>query len=232
MQTTPKSTGGSTADSMAEPMAEPMGDPMADPMGDSSVIKETTALSSFRTTRPDEGLDAGPLTRAFMRVNVYIYSKPPKKLQKKFSKGALNAHIWLYRRSQGRMGGKMGNLDALLLHTLGRKTGKERVVPIGYVYEQGCFYAVAVPGHFDIPGGPKGLHPAWYLNLKATPEVTIDIGREQIVSVAETLTGEERARIWEKYQAVLPFINEFQNRASRLLPVVKFTPKDMLPASM
>lgn len=224
MQTTPKSMAGSTADSTAEPMGDPMGDP--------TVIKETSALSSFRTTRPDEGLDAGPLARAFIRINVYIYSKPPKKLQKKLSKGALNAHIWLYRRSQGRMGGKMGNMDAMLLHTLGRKTGKERVVPVGYVFEQGCFYAVAVPGHFDIPGGPKGLHPAWYLNLKAIPEVTINIGREQIVSVAETLTGAERDRIWAKYQAVLPFINEFQNRASRLLPVVKFTPKDMLPASM
>ncbi|WP_188280347.1 nitroreductase/quinone reductase family protein [Streptomyces sp. CBMA29] len=215
MQTTPK----------------PTEDSMAEPMGDTSVIKDTEALSSFRTTRPDQGLDAGPITRAFMRVNVYIYSKPPKKVQKSLSKGALNVHIWLYEKSNGRIGGKMGNLDALLLHTLGRKTGKERVVPIGYIYERGFFYAVAVPGHFDIPGGPKGLHPAWYLNLKATPEVTVNIGRERIVALAETLSGPERDRIWARYSEVLPFINEFQNRASRLLPVVKFTPKDMLAAA-
>jgi deazaflavin-dependent oxidoreductase (nitroreductase family) len=216
MQTTPK----------------PMADSMAEPTGAMPVIQETDALSSFRTTRPAEGLDAGPVARAFMRVNVYIYSKPPKKVQKSVSKGFLNMHIWLYQRSQGRIGGKMGNLDTMLLHTQGRKTGKERVVPVGYQYENGCFYAVAVPGHFDIPGGPKGLHPAWYLNAKATPDMAINIGREKIDVLAETLTGAERERIWAKYSAVLPFINEFQNRASRLLPVVRFTPKDILAERM
>lgn len=216
MQTTPK----------------PMADAMAEPMADTSVIQETNALTSFATTRPDQDLDAGPITRAFMRINVYIYSKPPKKIQKSVSKGFLNMHIWLYERSRGRFGSKMGNLDTMLLTTQGRKTGKVRTVPVGYVFEQGIFYAVAVPGHFDVPGGPKGLHPGWYLNLKATPEVRINIGREQIDVVAETLSGAERDRIWAKYSAVLPFINEFQNRASRLLPVVRFTPKDMLPKAM
>lgn len=228
MQTSPKPMDDSMDGSMSDAMAEPMNEPM----GGAPMAAESTALTSWATTRPDQGLDAGPITRAFMRVNVYIYSKPPKKIQKSLSKGALNMHIWLYQRSQGRIGGKMGNLDALLLHTQGRKTGKERVVPLGYQFEGGIFYAVAVPGHFDVPGGPKGLHPAWYLNLKATPDVTIDIGREQIDVIAETLTGEERERIWAKYAAVLPFINEFQSRASRPLPVVRFTPKDMLPAAM
>jgi deazaflavin-dependent oxidoreductase (nitroreductase family) len=202
-----------------------------EPMGDAPMTGQGSATASPAPSNAAEGLGAGPIAKAFIRLNVYIYSKPPKKIQTKISKGFLHVHIWLYQRSRGRIAGQMGNLDALLLHTLGRRSGKERVVPIGYLFEEGHFYAVAVPGHFDVPGGgPKGRHPAWYLNLTATPEATINIGREQIEVVAETLGGPERDRIWARYAKVLPFINEFQKRASRELPVVKFTPKDMLPS--
>jgi deazaflavin-dependent oxidoreductase (nitroreductase family) len=211
MQTSPK------------PMPE---DAMDSSMGDTSVIRETNALTSWATTRPE--LNAGPLMRAFVRFNVYLYSKPPGGIQKRVNKFFLNVNVWAYQRSQGRIMGRFGDLDALLLHTMGRKSGKPRVVPLGYQFENGVFYAVAVPGHFDVPGGPKAIHPAWYLNVKATPEATIDIGREQIDVVVDEIHGAERDRIWKMYTDVYPFIWEFQNRASRLIPVVRFTPKDML----
>ena len=214
MQTTPK----------------PMADSTAEPMGDTSVIRETNALTSWSTTRPE--LNAGPLMRAFVRFNVYLYSKPQKGLQKRINKFFLNVNIVAYQRTQGRVMGRFGDLDALLLHSQGRKSGKERIVPLGYQFENGIFYAVAVPGHFDVPGGPKAIHPAWYLNVKATPDVKINIGREVIDVLADEVTGAERDRIWKMYTDVYPFIWEFQNRASRLIPVVRFTPKDMLPPKM
>lgn len=188
-------------------------------------IKETQALTSWSTTRPE--LNAGPFMRAFVRFNVYLYSRPPAKIQQSVNKFFLKMNVYLYQKSQGRVMGRFGDLDALLLTSLGRRSGVERTVPLGYQYEDGKFYAVAVPGHFDIPGGPKASHPAWYLNLKATPNARIDIGREQFDVVAEELQGEERDRIWKKYTDVYPFIHEFQNRASRRIPVMMFTPKDL-----
>jgi len=56
-----------------------MDDAMAEPTGDTSVIKDHPGAVLVQDDATGPGLDAGPITRAFMRVNVYIYSKPPKK---------------------------------------------------------------------------------------------------------------------------------------------------------
>lgn len=190
-------------------------------------IRETDALTSWSTTRPE--LNASPFMKAFVRLNVYLYSKPPSPLQTSINKFFLRMNVWVYRKSKGRVMGKFGDLEALLLCTTGRKTGKERVTPVAYQYEQGRFVIVAVPGHFDIPGGPKATHPAWYLNLRANPDAVIDIGPEQIEVTARELTGEERARHWHKFTTAYPFIGEFANRAKRPLPLLQLTPKDLMP---
>ncbi|MBC6456923.1 nitroreductase family deazaflavin-dependent oxidoreductase [Actinomadura sp. HBU206391] len=184
-------------------------------------------LTSWSTTKPQ--LDAGRFMKAFVRVNVYLYSKPPTKIQHSINKFFLRMNIFLYRKSHGRVLGKFGSLNALLLTTLGRKTGKERTTPVAYLYDGGRFVVVAVPGHFDVPGGPKAAHPAWYLNLSAKPEATIDIGREQIAVTAEELYGDERDRCWRGFTDAYPFIGEFQNRAKRLLPIMRLTPDDLDP---
>lgn len=191
---------------------------------------KTKSLTSWSTTRPE--LDAGPLMRAFVRVNVYLYSRPPSKVQMSINKFFLRMNVFLYRKSHGRILGRFGGLEALLITTQGRKSGKSRTVPLGYLYERGRFVVVAVPGHFDVPGGPRATHPNWFLNLRARPEAGINIGREQIEVTAEELSGDERERMWRGFTDVYPFIGEFQKRAGHLIPLVRLTPKDLYPETL
>ena len=188
-------------------------------------------LSTWSTTKP-EMEDTSAFVRAFTRLNVYLYSKPPSKTFKRINKSFLHLNIFLFRMSHGKILGRFGRLDGMLLTTTGRKTGKARTNPVGYVYDQGRFVVCAVPGHFDVPGGPQATHPAWYLNLRSNPRVTVDIGAEQFEATAEVLSGAERDRMWTHFTGVFPFIAEFQKRASHLIPVVVLTPSDLNPREL
>lgn len=188
-------------------------------------------LSSWSSTKPQME-DTNPLVQAFTRFNVYLYSKPPSPMFKRINRSFLHLNIFLFRASHGRIMGRFGRLNAMLLTTTGRKTGKTRVTPVGYVYDQGRFVICAAPGHFDVPGGPQSTHPGWYWNLKSNPTVQVNIGPEQFEATAEILAGAERERQWRRFTEVFPFIATFQERASRPIPVVVLTPTDLNPATL
>ncbi|WP_405933594.1 nitroreductase family deazaflavin-dependent oxidoreductase [Streptomyces sp. NBC_00827] len=190
--------------------------------------EDKAALSSWSSTRPQME-DTNPLVQAFTRFNVYLYSKPPNKYVKKVNKSFLHLHLFLYRKSRGKIMGHFGRLDAMLLTTTGRKTRLPRTLPVGYVYDNGRYIVCAAPGHFDVPGGPQASHPAWFHNVRATPQVSVDIGPEQFPATARILTGDERDRRWQEFTEVFPFIAEFQKRASRPIPVLEITPDDLDP---
>ncbi len=180
-------------------------------------------LTSWSTTRPE--LNAGRFIKAFVRFNVFLYSKPPSKANKVIGRFFIRLNIYLFRKSHGKVLGRFGDLDALLLTTIGRKSGKERTTPVGYQYDRGRFVVAAVPGHFDVPGGPAAVHPLWFLNIRAHPKATIDIGRELIDVNAKVLSsGPERDEMWQGFIDVYPFIGEFQKRAKRPIPIVVLTP--------
>lgn len=186
---------------------------------------ETNSLTSWSTTKPE--LNAGRLMRAFVRVNVYLYSKPPNRVSKTINKLGVRFNVFVYQRTQGRIMGRFGDLEALLLTTKGRKTGKPRTIPLGYVFDRGRFIVVAVPGHFDVPGGPKAIDPAWYRNLLADSQAKINIGPETMDVTATTATGAEHDRYWNQFTTAYPFIGEFFKRANRPPPVVILTPNDL-----
>jgi deazaflavin-dependent oxidoreductase (nitroreductase family) len=190
-----------------------------------SQTQQANTLSSWSTTQPQMD-DTSLLTRAFTRFNVYLYSKPPSPVVKKINRSFLHLNIFLFQKSHGRILGRFGRLDGLLITTTGRKTGKARTVPLGYVYDKGSFVVCAAPGHFDVPGGPQATHPAWYLNIRSNPDAMVDIGPEQMAVTAKVLSGSDRERMWSYFTEVFPFIAEFQKRASHLIPVVVLTPND------
>ena len=100
-------------------------------------------------------------------------------------------HSALYRASRGRIAGRVGKLDVLLLTTTGRKTGKPRTVPLLYA-PAGNGYAVV---------GSKGgaaEHPAWVLNLRANPAVQIDLGGKHPAVKAREAEGEEYDELWSQ----------------------------------
>src|SRR5947209_20054821 len=98
-------------------------------------------------------------------------------------------HVFLYKASGGRIGGRFKAAPVLLLTTTGRKTGKRRTTPLLYGEDAGRYVVVASVG-----GAPK--HPAWYLNLSSHPEAVIQVGRRQLGVQAATSGADERARLW------------------------------------
>jgi deazaflavin-dependent oxidoreductase (nitroreductase family) len=127
----------------------------------------------------------------------------------------IGAHVGMYRLTGGRLGGKIVGQPVVLLTTTGRKTGKARTVPLGSFEDGGDRLIVA-----SFAGRPT--HPAWYNNLVANPEVTIQLGQRTYRARAETVTGEERARLWQMIITAAPTFADYQKKAgSREIPVVR-----------
>lgn len=129
-------------------------------------------------------------------------------------------HARLYRLSGGRIGHRMGGVECLLLTTTGRRTGARRTAPLLYVAEPatpGVVYLVASQG-----GAP--VHPAWYHNLSAHPDVEVQIGPDVRRMKADTLDDGERARVWPMMTAAWPDYDAYQASTTRRIPVVRLTP--------
>jgi len=127
-------------------------------------------------------------------------------------------HVFLYRASGGRIGGRFRKTaPVLLLTTTGRKTGKQRTTPLLYV-EDGERYAVVA----SVGGAPT--HSGWYLNLRANPAATIQLGRRTLPVTAETAGPEERARLWALATRMYPTYDAYQAKTSREIPVVVLSP--------
>ena len=128
------------------------------------------------------------------------------------------AHVVLFRLSGGRLGGRIpSGAPVLLLTTTGRKSGKQRTLPLLYLEDAGRYVVIASVG-----GAPK--HPAWYLNLLANPGATIEVGRRKLRVTASTASAEERARLWPLTVQMYPGYEDYQARTSREIPVVILTP--------
>ncbi|MGH2690349.1 MAG: nitroreductase/quinone reductase family protein [Actinomycetota bacterium] len=127
-------------------------------------------------------------------------------------------HGWLYRRSGGRIGGRLAASPVLLLTTRGRRTGRVRTTPLLYLADGDRLVIVASYGGDDRP-------PAWYRNIRADPEVTVEVGRSRRWMRAADAVGEERARLWERLTQMYPPYDDYQARTSRQIPVVVLTPR-------
>jgi deazaflavin-dependent oxidoreductase (nitroreductase family) len=107
----------------------------------------------------------------------------------------------------------------LLLHHRGAKSGEPRLNPLVYLRE-GARYAL-----FATKGGSP-TNPAWYYNLKASPNVDVELGDRKFAAVASEATGEERDRLYAAQAARMPSFAEYEARTSRKIPVMLLTPTD------
>ena len=99
-----------------------------------------------------------------------------------FLKWLGRANTWIYRRTNGKLGGTMQKSPVALLTTTGRKTGQRRVSPLLYLRE----------GDRVILGASRvgsDKHPLWYLNLKANPEVSVQIKGEVLATACARRDG-------------------------------------------
>jgi len=128
------------------------------------------------------------------------------------------ANVWLYRRTNGRVGGRgMGRLPLLLLTVPGRKSGRPHTVPIAYFDHNGGYLVVGTG-----MGGSKRT-PQWFLNLEAAGKGRIRI-REHEHDVDARLTSVvERDELWSQGAARATYFAKIQARPGCTLPIVVLT---------
>ena len=119
-----------------------------------------------------------------------------------------------FRASGGKVGGRFAGSDMLLLHHTGARSGTERVSPLAY-QRVGESYAIFA----SKAGGPQ--NPAWYHNLLAHPETTIEAGTETIKVRARVAEPAERDVIWARQKERAPHFAQYEEKAApRRIPVV------------
>lgn len=119
-----------------------------------------------------------------------------------------------FRANGGKVGGPFEGAPMVLLHTVGARSGEPRVHPL-----------VSRPlpsGDLAVFASAAGAdsHPAWFHNLVARPEITIEVGEETRPVRARVAEGEERTRIWEAQKADAPGFADYEARTTREIPVV------------
>lgn len=142
---------------------------------------------------------------------------PPGTLKARLVNLIGKANVVVYRLTKGRVGGKMQELPVLILHTVGRKSGKKRESPLLYIEDGDSYVIVASRGGSDAP-------PAWWLNLKAKPQTTVEIKGRKVPVIARTATAEEKATYWPRLTEGYSFYDDYQSRTDREIPVVVLTP--------
>lgn len=145
-------------------------------------------------------------------------ASPPRGLNspqtKHIIKWMSRANTFLYKKTNGRVGGKfLKGAPVALLTTTGRKTGEPRVSPLLYLREGNRVILVASQGG-------AATNPMWYLNLKANPTVTIQIKDEVLHLTARDATEQEKSEYWPKLVAMYSSFDDYQSWTDRIIPVV------------
>lgn len=112
----------------------------------------------------------------------------------------------------------------LLLTTSGAKSGRQHTTPLAYTRDGDHYVIIASKG-----GAPT--HPAWYHNLVAHPEVTVEVGSETFQAQANVAAGVERTRLFDHMAAQMPGFAEYQRNTTRQIPVIVLTRTDETTAS-
>ncbi|MDI9938090.1 nitroreductase family deazaflavin-dependent oxidoreductase [Rhodococcus opacus] len=161
-------------------------------------------------------------------MNAPAAARPPgldSKWTVSFIKWMSKINVVLYRRTGGRLGSKwrVGSafprgLPVCLLTTTGRKSGEPRISPLLFLEDGDRIILVASQG-----GLPK--HPMWYLNLRANPEVTVQVKSRVRPMTAHVADPEERARLWPRLVDMYPDFDNYQAWTDRTIPVVVCAPR-------
>ena len=122
-------------------------------------------------------------------------------------------HTQRYRETDGKEGHEWQGTQTLLLTTIGRKSGEPRELPLIYGVNGDDYLIVASKGGADEP-------PAWYLNLKANPEVEVQVKGERFKAHARDATPEEKPELWKTMARAWPAYDEYQTKTSREIPIV------------
>jgi len=114
-------------------------------------------------------------------------------------------------------GGSPSGLPTLLLTCIGRKSGEKRTTPLIFIQDGENMVIVGSLAGYD-------THPAWYHNLQANPNCSVQRDRDVVEAVARTATDAERERLWEQLIAMFPPLGFFQQQTDRPFSIVILSP--------
>ena len=134
-----------------------------------------------------------------------------------FIKWFMSVNAFFLRISRGRFGSKLGKQTILLLHTVGRKSGVEREIPIAYFDYQGKYLIVA-------SNWGKDKNAEWYLNLKKNPRARLDVNGKSVEVQSREAQGEEYDSLWKFATEKHPPYLDYQKMTARRIPVMVFEP--------
>ncbi len=118
-----------------------------------------------------------------------------------------------FRANDGKLSGQLANSHILLLTTVGAKSGQQRTTPLGYGIDGECIIVIAANA-----GAPA--HPDWYYNLRANPNVTVELSAERFPARATTAVEADRDRLIARGAEILPWFAAQQQKTSRQIPLV------------
>jgi deazaflavin-dependent oxidoreductase (nitroreductase family) len=121
-----------------------------------------------------------------------------------------------FRANGGKVGGQFEGGDLLLLTTRGARTGAAHTTPVAYVRDDDRLVVIA-----SAAGAPR--NPAWFHNLRANPDVTVEVGTSKFQATASEALPTERDTLWNRMVEVMPGFADYQKQTDRLIPVVILT---------
>lgn len=123
-----------------------------------------------------------------------------------------------FRANGGKVEGPFSGAPLLLLHSVGARTGEEHITPVMYLPDNDRYIVFATKG-----GAPT--NPAWYHNLKANPDLAIEVGSDTVEVTATEVDGAEHDELYSRQATVYPQFAEYQSKTTRVIPVIVLTPK-------
>ena len=119
-----------------------------------------------------------------------------------------------FRANEGIVGGHHSGRKLLILHTTGAKSGKHRETPLVTMQtDEGKDFIIASAG-----GSPK--HPAWFHNLQANSNVSVEVGAERYDATARIADEPERTQLYAKIAEKYDFFGKYARETERTIPVV------------
>jgi len=121
-----------------------------------------------------------------------------------------------FRGNAGKVGGFFTGKTLLILHTIGAKSGQEKVNPVAYTTDGDRLVIIASKG-----GAPT--NPGWYYNILANPRLSVEVGTETIQVQAAVAVEPERTRLYNKMVEMMPGFGDYRQKTTRVIPVIILT---------
>ncbi len=129
-----------------------------------------------------------------------------------------------FRANNGAVGGFFAGKPVLILHNTGAKSGKQRLNPLVYATHDDRYLVAATKG-----GAPT--HPDWFFNVRANPDVTVEVGTERFAAKATIIEdGPAREELYSKLVAIMGQFAEYETKTDRRIPVIVLERTDLRAA--